>query len=84
MGSVWIKYNGVAKNLPRNLGWNYYHAMAFGGLFFEKTDVNGNQIQSETDSFKALLPNQSDRDRIRNILINEQDRNSSVQGNKCD
>lgn len=57
--------------------------MAFGGLFFQKIDVNGNQIQVETDSFKALVPNQSDRDKIRNILINEQDGNSNAQGEKC-
>lgn len=58
-------------------------SMAHGGLFFEKTDVNGNQIQVETESFKALVPNQSDRDKIRNILINEQDGNSNAQGEKC-
>ena len=62
-----------------NLGWDYYKAMAFGGLFFE--NVNGEL--EETDSFKALVPNQSDRDEIRKILINEQDGNSNAKGEKC-
>ncbi|WP_298997091.1 hypothetical protein [uncultured Tenacibaculum sp.] len=61
------------------LGWDYYYAMAFGGLFYK--DSNGNLV--ETDSFKKLIPNQSDRDIIKKILKNEQDGNSSAKGQKC-
>lgn len=53
--------------------------MAFGGLFYK--DSNGNLV--ETDSFKKLIPNQSDRDIIKKILKNEQDGNSSAKGQKC-
>ncbi|WP_425659329.1 hypothetical protein [Tenacibaculum ascidiaceicola] len=61
------------------LGWDYYYAMAFGGLFYK--DSSGNLI--ETDSFKKLIPNQSDRDKIKQILKNEQNGNSSAKGQKC-
>ena len=62
-----------------NLGWEDYKAMAFGGLYYE--DSAGNQI--ETDSFRALVPKKSDRDKIKNILSNEQNRNGSYKGTKC-
>ncbi|MDZ4151608.1 hypothetical protein, partial [Methylicorpusculum sp.] len=62
-----------------NLGWEYYHAMAFGGLFFK--DSSGNLI--ETDSFKELVPNSLDRKKIINILKNEEQGNSSSKGIKC-
>lgn len=53
--------------------------MAYGGLYYK--DSAGNQI--ETDSFKALVPNESDRKNIRNILKNEQDGNGKSKGTKC-
>lgn len=62
-----------------NLGWEYYRSMAFGGLNYE--DSAGNQI--DTNSFKALVPNKSDRDKIKNLLINEQNGNSNSKGSKC-
>ncbi|SFZ95253.1 hypothetical protein SAMN05428642_1201 [Flaviramulus basaltis] len=62
-----------------NLGWDYYKAMAFGGLFFEE-----NGTIQETYSFQVLIPNQTDRDKIKNILKNEQDGNSNSKGKKCD
>ena len=61
------------------LDWEYYRSMAFGGLNYE--DSAGNQI--ETDSFKALVPYKSDRDKIKNLLINEQNGNSKSKGTKC-
>ena len=53
--------------------------MAFGGLYYE--DSAGNQ--TETDSFKALVSNVSDRVIIKNILTNEKDRNYNAKGKKC-
>lgn len=40
------------------LNWEYYRSLAFGGLYYQ--DTTGNQ--AETDSFKALVPNKTDRD----------------------
>ncbi len=62
-----------------NLGWDYYKFMAFGGLYFEE-----NGITQETYSFQVLIPKQTDRDKIKNILKNEQDGNSNSKGEKCD
>lgn len=65
--------------LVENLGWDYYHAMAFGGLFFK--DSKGNLV--ETDSFMALIPNSFERKKIINILANEEQANSNSKGEKC-
>ncbi len=62
-----------------NLGWDYYRSMAFGGLFFEE---NG-KIE-ETYSFQVLVPSQANRDKIKDILKNEQEGNSNSKGKKCD
>ncbi len=64
-----------------NLGWEYYRAMAWGGLF--QMDENGN-IVSETDSFKELNPNPSDRQKIADIVLNENNNNNNAKGTKCD
>ncbi|WP_408029201.1 hypothetical protein [Tenacibaculum xiamenense] len=66
---------------PRDIyhSWDYYYSMAFGGLFYK--DSNGNLI--DTDSFKELVPSQSDRNNIRAILKNEQDGNNAAKGKKC-
>lgn len=53
--------------------------MAFGGLFYE--DTNGQQVA--TDSFKELVPNQSDRDAIKTIIFNEENGNTDAKGKKC-
>ena len=74
-----------------NLGWEYYRSMAFGGLLVERMDANGNlildkdgnKIYDDTNSFKALVPKESDRDKIKNILENEQNGNSKSKGKKC-
>lgn len=67
-----------------NLGWNYYYSMGFGGLFYTVEDTNGNTIQVETDSFKVLVSIQSERDKIKQILYNEQENSSNSKGTKCD
>ena len=61
------------------LNWEYYRNMAYGGLYYK--DSAGNQI--ETDSFKALVPNESDRKNIRNILKNKQDGKGKSKVTKC-
>ncbi len=71
----WDKEHGSGGNL----GWDYYYAMAFGGLYYK--DSNNNII--ETDSFKTLVPDSNERLKIRNILINEQDGNSKAKSPKC-
>ena len=51
----------MTKDLAGNdvLHWEYYRSIAFGELYYQ--DTTGNQ--SETDSFKALVPNKLDRDK---------------------
>ncbi len=82
----WDKIYGKGKgnnniNKPDDLlGWNYYIAMAYGGLYYidKKT---GDEI--ETDSFKALVPSKKDRDQIKIIIENEQNNNINSKGTKC-
>ncbi|MDZ4148868.1 MAG: hypothetical protein U1C58_11325, partial [Flavobacteriaceae bacterium] len=52
-----------------NLGWDYYKAMAYGGLF--QMDQLGN-ITNETDAFKSLIIDESERKKTAKILFNEQ------------
>ena len=74
-----------------NLGWEYYRSMAFGGLVYVKKDAKGNAIlddagnpiYEDTDSFKSLVPNKSDREKINDILKNEQYGNRNAKGKKC-
>ncbi|MEO8774672.1 MAG: SprT-like domain-containing protein, partial [Gelidibacter sp.] len=73
------------------LDWEYYRSMAFGGLSFAKTnssgklilDSAGNKIYEDTNSFKILVPKEGDRDKIKSILINENDGKSKSKGTKC-
>ena len=66
-----------------SLGWNYYYAMGFGGLFYKVKDVNGNPVQVETDSFIALVPSEIERNNIIKTLYDEQEGNSNSKGTKC-
>lgn len=61
------------------LNWEYYRDMAFGGLYYK--DSTGKSV--ETDSFKTLIPNNSDRDNIKQRLYNEQEGNGNSKGKKC-
>ena len=63
-----------------NLGWEYYKSMTYGGMF--QVDPSGN-ITSETDTFKKLVPNSSDRQKIADIVVNEQKNNNDARGTKC-
>jgi hypothetical protein len=84
-------YNWDKNNGGGNLGWDYYEAMAYGGLFYAKKDSNGNILKDsngdviieETDSFKKLEPIKFQRDRIKQILYNEQEGNKNAKGTKC-
>ncbi len=76
---IWDKNYGTGGNL----GWDYYYAMGFGGLFYVDKDINGNPIQMETESFKELIPSQTERDKIKKILFNEQEGNTNSKGTKC-
>jgi len=75
-----------------NLGWNYYKSMAFAGFIYAKKDSNGNyildnngnKIYDDTDSFKELVPNQTDRDNIKKIISDETEGNSNSRGSKCE
>ncbi|WP_067151739.1 trypsin inhibitor-like cysteine-rich domain-containing protein [Pseudotamlana agarivorans] len=61
------------------LDWTYYKNLAYGGLYYN--DSNNKQI--ETDTFISLVPNLNDRNKIKNILMNEQDGNHSSKGTEC-
>ncbi len=74
--------SGVGKNVMRPddlLGWDYYKSMAYAGLVYK--DEQGNY--QDTDSFKELVPNQTDRNRIKNIIVNESEGKSRTKGTKC-
>jgi hypothetical protein len=83
---TWDKNNGGG-----SLGYDYYEAMAYGGLFYPKKDSQGNILKDsqgnviieETDSFKKLEPIKLQRDRIKQILYNEQQGNTNAKGIKC-
>lgn len=70
----WDTSFGDGKGL---LGDEYYKAMAFGGLFRDKTNI-------PTDSFKKLVPNSTQRNSIIKIIENEQNGNNLSKGKKCD
>ncbi len=63
-----------------DLGFEYYRAMAFGGLF--QIDGAG-KISNETDIFKQLVPNLKDRQAIADKIFNEQKGNKDAKGTKC-
>ena len=80
-----------SKNGGINLGKDYYMSMAYAGLSYKKRDAlgklvldsNGNTIQIDTDSFKALVPDKSKRDNIKKIISNETTGNPNAKGKKC-
>ncbi|MFN0728248.1 hypothetical protein [Polaribacter gochangensis] len=74
------KFNYSATKPDDLLGWEYYRAMAFGGMF--QTDTNGN-ITAETDSFKAIEPDSIKREEIAKIVYNELKSNNDAKGTKC-
>ena len=74
------KYNNNVTKPDDLLGWDYYKAMAYGGMF--QVDPSGN-IVTETDTFKELVPNSSDRQEIADIIISEQNNNNDAKGTKC-
>ncbi|MFK8285387.1 hypothetical protein [Capnocytophaga canis] len=57
-----------------DLGFEYYKVLSFGGLVYKKTDKDGNEITDgdgnpiyeDTDSFKTLVPEEKDRNNIKN------------------
>lgn len=62
----------------KDLGWDYYYSMAFGGLLYDK-----NGKLKEVDAFKALIPKRKDRKKILLIIENEQNGNKNAKGKKC-
>ncbi|MCK0124948.1 hypothetical protein MWU76_11105 [Gelidibacter sp. F2691] len=87
-----LKYGtGGIKTEMEVLDWNYYRSIAFGGFVYAKKDFegnyildnNGNKIYEDTDSFKKLVPDLAERDKIKEILKNEQIQNGNAKGEKC-
>lgn len=82
---------GIVNSPDDLLGWDYYKSMACAGLVYEKKDSqgniikdsNGNVILEDTDSFKALYPNVTDRNNIKKINSDEAEGNSNAKGDKC-
>lgn len=62
------------------LDWEYYRNMAYSGQF--QVDEFDN-ISSENDSFKALVPNVNERKDIVKKILNEQKGNNNAKGTKC-
>jgi hypothetical protein len=63
-----------------NLSWNYYHSMAFSGFYYEDKKT-GKFL--DTNSFKKLVPNKANRNKIKTIIKNEATGNSKAKGTKC-
>jgi hypothetical protein len=63
-------------------GWDYYKAMAYAGLSYDKNPDPKITELVDTDSFKALVPNKTDRDNIKKINSNETT-GKNAKGKKC-
>lgn len=74
-----------------HLGWDYYKAMAYGGLVNPVKDVNGDFVYDtngyktyeDTNSFIDLIPNETDRNNIKKINIDEAKGEQDAKGEKC-
>lgn len=64
-----------------NLGWQYYHDMAWGGLI-NYEDPNTGEVMFY-EEYIDHNPNQTDRERIENIVQNESTNNSDAIGGDC-
>jgi len=73
---AWDKNYGTGGNL----GWNYYYSMAFGGLF--QTYPDG-KIATETETFKSIIPDPIERQKIADIIFNELKNNNYAKGSDC-
>ena len=70
---------------------SYYMSMAYAGLSYVSKDgqgnpildSNGNKIYLDTDSFKVLVPNLTDRNNIKIIISNETTGNKNAKSTKC-
>jgi len=65
-----------------DLGWDYYYALGFGGLF--QIDINNGTIVSETDAFKSIISDPYERQKIADKILNEFKNNEDAQGTDCD
>ncbi|MCG8802270.1 hypothetical protein [Tenacibaculum finnmarkense] len=80
------KLDGSRYPLNEYIGFSWdgllvYRSMAYGGMF--QVDSSG-KIAIETDTFKKLVPKLNDRQKIANIVVNEQKNNDYAKGTKCD
>ncbi len=64
-----------------NLGWQYYHDMAWGGLI-NYEDPNTGEVMFY-EEYIDHNPNQTDRERIENTVQNESTNNSDAIGGDC-
>jgi len=78
------EFNYSATKPDDLLGWEYYKAMAFAGLSYDKNpDPNITELE-DTDSFKELVPVKTDRDDIKKINTDEATGHPDAKGKKCD
>jgi len=63
-----------------DLGFEYYQAMSYAGLF--TVDTSGN-ISGMTDAFEALV-SESKRQDVADIVINENNNNENAKGSECE
>jgi hypothetical protein len=62
---------------------SYYMSMAYAGLYYDNNpDPNITELV-DTDSFKALVPNETDRNNIKKIISDETTGKPSAKGKKC-
>jgi hypothetical protein len=71
------KWDSIFGDGNGDLGDDYYRAMAFGGLFRDGTNT-------PTDSFMNQVPDETERNKILEILFKEQNGTIDAKGKKCD
>lgn len=72
----WDMINGVGYGVD----FEYYKSLAWGGL----TDVEKSKgVYVESELFKDLIPNSTERQKIKNIINNENSGNPNAKGQKC-
>lgn len=57
--------------------------MSFAGLAYVGKGDNEQNILIDTDSLKEFVPNEAERNKIKEIIKNEQNGNKNAKGTKC-
>ncbi|MBN7814761.1 hypothetical protein [Algoriphagus pacificus] len=76
--AVWNQVYGNSGNIPRS----YFDDLAWGGLTFSQHNSTTNQYTWH-DVFQDLVPSETERIRIQNVINNEANNEYSAKGEPC-